>query len=128
MRSNIVRAAVVALGLAFLATGCTANQLARFLEEEPEHRSALTDRQLLKLRQCESSDNYRAKSANGLYFGAYQFSKATWNDVASRHYPWLVGAKPHFASKVEQDAMTRALWDERGASPWPVCGQRVGPR
>ena len=125
---KLVRIVAVALGVTFLAGGCTAAQLRAFLAEEAEHRDALTDRQLLKLRQCESGDNYQAKSANGLYFGAYQFSKPTWNDVASRHYPWLVGAKPHFASKAEQDAMARALWDERGAAPWPYCGLRVGPR
>ena len=48
--------------------------------------------------------------------------------MAGRYYPWLSGKGPHKASAVEQDAMARALWDERGAQPWPVCGQRVGPR
>jgi hypothetical protein len=128
MRTNVVRAVALALAITFLTAGCTASQLARFLEEEAEHRHVLSDRQLLRLRQCESSDNYQAKSPNGLYFGAYQFSKPTWNDVASRHYPWLVGAKPHKASKAEQDAMARALWHERGRAPWPYCGRRVGAR
>jgi hypothetical protein len=122
---RVVAAAVVLL---VSLTGCTSAQLAAFLAEEPLHHDVLTDRQLLKLRQCESSDNYQAKSSNRLYFGAYQFSRATWNDVADRYYPWLSGMGPHKASPAEQDAMTRALWDERGASPWPVCGQRIGPR
>ncbi|MCB1006283.1 MAG: transglycosylase family protein [Acidimicrobiales bacterium] len=117
---------VVALTLGLAA--CTPSQLAAFLAEEPKHRDALTDRQLLKLRQCESSDNYQAKSANRRYFGAYQFSRATWNDVAGRYYPWLERLGPHKAAPIEQDAMARALWDERGAAPWPYCGQRVGPR
>ena len=99
MRSNLLRVVALVIGLTFLSAGCTADQLAHFLEEEAKYRHVLTDRQLLRLRQCESSDNYQAKSANGLYFGAYQFSKPTWNDVASRHYPWLVGDKPHRASK-----------------------------
>ena len=117
---------VVALGLGLSA--CTSAQLAAFLAEEPLHHDVLTDRQLLRLRQCESGDDYQAKSANRLYFGAYQFSRATWNDVAGRYYPWLDGKGPHKASVAEQDAMARALWDERGAAPWPGCGQRVGPR
>ncbi len=130
-RSSLRRAGRAALLVVALAVGlsaCTSAQLAAFLAEEPRHRDALTDRQLLALRQCESSDNYQAKSANRRYFGAYQFSRVTWNDVASRYYPWLSGLGPHKASEIEQDAMARALWDERGASPWPYCGQRVGPR
>lgn len=130
-RSSLRRAGRAALLVVALAVGlsaCTSAQLAAFLAEEPKHRDALTDRQLLALRQCESSDDYQAKSANRRYFGAYQFSRATWNDVASRYYPWLSGRGPHKASEIEQDAMARALWDERGARPWPYCGQRVGPR
>ncbi|HET8669818.1 MAG TPA: G5 domain-containing protein, partial [Candidatus Saccharimonadales bacterium] len=34
---------------------------------------------LYKLRMCESSGNYQARSRNGLYYGAYQFSIPTWN-------------------------------------------------
>ncbi len=128
LHSRALRTALVSMGLVLALAGCTGSQLDRFLQEEPRHHDVLTDRQLLQLRLCESSDDYGARSANHRYFGAYQFSKATWNDVASRYYPWLEGAKPHKASPAEQDAMTRALWDERGADPWPVCGQRVGPR
>ncbi len=130
-RPTLPRAArglLLVIALTLGATACTSAQLAAFLAEEPKHRDALSDRQLLKLRQCESGDDYTAKSANRRYFGAYQFSRATWNDVAGRYYPWLDGKGPHKASVAEQDAMARALWDERGAAPWPVCGQRVGPR
>lgn len=120
------RAVVLLLALTIGLTACTSAQLSAFLAEEPLHRDALTDRQLQNLRRCESGDDYTAKSANRRYFGAYQFSRATWNDVASRYYPWLGGIGPHKASPIEQDAMARALWDERGAAPWPVCGQQVG--
>lgn len=128
-RPTLPRAArglLLVIALTLGATACTSAQLAAFLAEEPKHRDALSDRQLLKLRQCESGDDYTAKSANRRYFGAYQFSRATWNDVASRYYPWLDGLGPHKASPTEQDAMARALWDERGAAPWPYCGQQVG--
>ena len=126
--SHAWRMLLAVAALAIMLSGCTSAQLAAFLAEEPLHRDVLTDRQLRQLRICESSDNYQAKSANRLYFGAYQFSRGTWNDVAGRYYPWLSGKGPHKASVAEQDAMTRALWDERGAQPWPYCGQRVGPR
>lgn len=125
-RSRAGRAVLLLVALTLGATACTSAQLAAFLAEEPKHRDALSDRQLLKLRQCESSDDYQARSANRRYFGAYQFSRATWNDVASRYYPWLEGLGPHKGSPAEQDAMARALWDERGAAPWPYCGQQVG--
>lgn len=128
LRSKTCRTALVSLGLVLALSSCTASQLDRFLAEEPLHHDVLTDRQLLQLRLCESGDNYAAKSANRRYFGAYQFSRATWDDVAGRYYRWLAGIGPHKASVAEQDAMTRALWDERGAGPWPVCGQRIGPR
>ncbi len=126
--SHSWRIILVVIALVLGLSSCTSDQLAAFLREEPRHHDVLTDRQLLQLRLCESGDNYEAKSANHRYFGAYQFSRATWNDVAGRYYPWLSGLGPHKAAPVEQDAMARALWDERGASPWPVCGQRVGPR
>ena len=122
------RALLLLVTLCLGLSACTSAQLAAFLAEEPLHHDVLTEPQLLRLRQCESSDNYAAKSANRRYFGAYQFSRATWDDVAGRYYPWLAGVGPHKASPAEQDAMARALWDERGAAPWPVCGQRVGPR
>lgn len=80
---------------------------------------------LAALRACESNGNYGAVSSNGLYKGAYQFHQRTWNDVASRHYPHLVGVNPAAASAAAQDAMARALWGEAGRSPWPVCGKRV---
>ncbi len=126
--ARVWRVTLAVLALTVALSACTSSQLAAFLAEEPLHRDALSDNQLLRLRQCESSDNYAARSANRRYFGAYQFSRATWDDVARRYYPWLAGMGPHRGSRIEQDAMARALWDEQGARPWPVCGQRVGPR
>src|ERR671914_175423 len=50
------------------------------------------------LRQCESGGNYGAVSASGQYRGAYQFDRQTWNGVASRHNPALVGTDPAAAA------------------------------
>lgn len=83
-----------------------------------------TDDGLYRLRMCESTDRYGVNTGNG-YFGAYQFDRTTWNGVAARWKPWLIGVRPDLASPADQDAMVRALWSERGRNPWPVCGYRV---
>jgi hypothetical protein len=77
------------------------------------------------LRRCEASGSYSAVSRSGKYRGAYQFDQTTWNDVARRHYPHLVGRDPAHASRGDQDAMARTLYRMRGASPWPVCGRHL---
>lgn len=86
---------------------------------------AISDEGLARLRACESNGRYDVVSANGTYRGAYQFSRSTWNSVASRHYPELRGVDPAAASPFDQDRMARALWAEQGRSPWPHCGKRV---
>ena len=80
---------------------------------------------LQRLRACESGDNYGAVSRSGAYRGAYQFSQATWNSVAQRWAPWLVGTDPAVAGQVDQDNMAAALFSERGRTPWPICGRRL---
>ena len=80
---------------------------------------------LERLRACESGGNYAAVSRNGSYRGAYQFSQATWNGVAQRWAPWLVGHDPAGASPEDQDNMASALFSERGRTPWPICGRRL---
>jgi len=88
--------------------------------------SALGDDQLYRLRMCESTDNYGAVSANGLYMGAYQFSQTTWNYVANRYYGGRhAGVRPNQVAPTWQDAFTRALFAEQGRGPWPVCGRRI---
>jgi pyruvate/2-oxoglutarate dehydrogenase complex dihydrolipoamide acyltransferase (E2) component len=77
------------------------------------------------LRRCESGGNYRAVSASGAYRGAYQFSRSTWNAVASRSHPHLVGVDPAAASPADQDAMALALYRSSGARPWPHCGKHL---
>jgi hypothetical protein len=77
------------------------------------------------LRRCESGGNYGAVSANGTYRGAYQFSRSTWNSVASRSHPHLVGVDPAAAAPADQDAMALALYRSSGARPWPHCGRHL---
>ena len=81
-----------------------------------------SDAQLYRLRMCEAGNDYGAVSPGGWYRGAYQFDRSTWNGVASRWYSHLLGVDPAAASPGDQDAMARALWNERGWQPWPTCG------
>lgn len=59
---------------------------------------------LEKLRQCESTNTYTTNTGNG-YYGAYQFLISTWDSVASRVRPDLVGVRPDLASPEDQDFM-----------------------
>jgi hypothetical protein len=77
------------------------------------------------LRQCESNGDYAITNPSGKYRGAYQFARSTWDSVAQRHAPSLVGADPAAASPADQDAMALALHSERGAKPWPHCGRHL---
>jgi hypothetical protein len=70
------------------------------------------------LRHCESSGNYQAVSASGLYRGAYQFDLSTWASVGG-------SGDPAVASPAEQDHRAQVLWSQRGPSPWPVCGRHL---
>ncbi len=130
------RSARVLLGTALLLgtvvlASCTPEQIAavhahhQAMQAGDKHRGVVSDAGLARLRQCESNGNYHIVSASGAYRGAYQFHRSTWNAVASRHYPHLVGVDPAAASPYDQDRMARALWSEQGRRPWPHCGRRV---
>ena len=71
---------------------------------------------LARIAQCESGGNPRAVSADGRYFGKYQFSKATWRSVGG-------SGNPARASEAEQDRRARILYRRAGTSPWPNCGR-----
>ncbi|MCY3576591.1 MAG: transglycosylase family protein [bacterium] len=77
-----------------------------------------TEQHWHNLRFCESTNNYRAESANGLFYGAYQFEPRTWRTVGG------VGNPAH-APPEEQDARARLLYARRGDQPWPrdFCGR-----
>ena len=84
-----------------------------------------TEEQWHALRECESTQNYRAVSRSGRYRGAYQFSIRTWDWVAGMHYPDLVGVDPIDASPSDQDKMAYKLYEINGWDPWPTCKKRL---
>jgi hypothetical protein len=69
---------------------------------------------LAAIAQCESGGDPTAVSANGRYFGKYQFSRSTWRSVGGR-------GNPAAAAEAEQDRRARILYRRAGTSPWPNC-------
>lgn len=83
----------------------------------PPSSGTLAD-DLAKLRQCESGDNYQANTGNG-YYGAYQFSLATWQGLG-------YGGLPSAAPPATQDAAATRLEETAGWGQWPVCAAELG--
>jgi hypothetical protein len=71
-----------------------------------------------RLRFCESGGVYTTNTGNGFY-GAYQFDLRTWQTMGGTGQP---SSAPYW----EQDLRAKALYQTRGAQPWPVCGRFVG--
>jgi hypothetical protein len=74
---------------------------------------------LVCTRSRESRGIYSVVSADGLYYGAYQFLRDTW-DVTAIHAGRsdLVGVMPNTASEYDQDALAWALYQWQGNAPW----------
>ncbi len=71
------------------------------------------------IRTCESGGNYGANTGNG-YYGAYQFSLATWSGLG---YAGL----PSQAAPATQDQAAQKLAAEASLSAsWPMCSQQAG--
>ena len=77
-----------------------------------------TEQHWYNLRFCESTNNYTVESANGLFYGAYQFEPRTWRTVGGT-------GNPAHAPPEEQDARARLLYARWGDQPWPrdYCGR-----
>jgi peptidoglycan hydrolase-like protein with peptidoglycan-binding domain len=69
---------------------------------------------LAQIAQCESGGDPTAVSADGRYFGKYQFSIATWRAVGG-------SGNPAAASEAEQDQRAAVLYRQQGGTPWPNC-------
>lgn len=68
-----------------------------------------------RLAECESGGNWSINSGNGFY-GGLQFDLSTWQSNGGSGYP-------HENSREEQIRVAKVLYSNRGASPWPHCGQ-----
>jgi peptidoglycan hydrolase CwlO-like protein len=74
----------------------------------------------LQLRLCESSDNYAENTGNGFY-GAYQFSAATWSGLG-------LPGRPDLESHQMQDQAAMRLQAQGGWGQWPACAAALGLR
>lgn len=97
---------------------------------EPTEGMPGQDVTLACIRQWESgggvpgAGDYGAVSPSGAYRGAHQWDQPTWDGVARRHRPDLVGVDPAGASRADQDEMAGHLLAERGLAPWPTPARR----
>jgi uncharacterized protein YabE (DUF348 family) len=71
------------------------------------------------LAQCESGGNPTIVSANGLYYGLYQFSLGTWAAVGG-------SGLPSQASVAEQTMRAQILQARAGWGQWPACAAKLG--
>lgn len=75
------------------------------------------------VRTHESNGHYDAISPDGVYRGAYQFLRSTWDSTAAHAgRNDLIGIDPASASPTDQDALAEALYQWQGASPWNGAG------
>lgn len=83
-------------------------------------RSA-TDGVWAALAACESGGNPAAGSSGGLYFGAFQFSVATWRSLG-------YSGNPTDHSYAVQLEAAKRLQARSGWGQWPRCARRLGLR
>jgi uncharacterized protein YabE (DUF348 family) len=69
---------------------------------------------------CESGGNWHINTGNG-YYGGLQFDSGTWLSNGGGAY----APRADLATREQQIAVATRLYNARGASPWPVCGQRL---
>jgi hypothetical protein len=72
-----------------------------------------------RAHESDSAGGYAARSADGLYHGAYQFLQSTWDNIAraSGRYD-LVGRDPATVAPGDQDQLALNLYHAQGAAPW----------
>ena len=66
---------------------------------------------LLRIRHCESHDNYRAENRHSTASGAWQILDGTWARYGGYHHA-------SHAPRDIQDAKALALYLDRGTKPW----------
>lgn len=69
------------------------------------------------LRRCESRGNYADNTGNG-YYGAYQFSLATWRGLGFTGLP--SAAAPAVQDRAAQELQARSGWGQ-----WPSCSRQL---
>jgi hypothetical protein len=72
-----------------------------------------------RAHESDSAGGYAARSPDGLYYGAYQFLRSTWDSVARESGRLdLVGRDPATVAPADQDQLALNLYHWQGAAPW----------
>lgn len=71
---------------------------------------------LLRIRQCESKNNYQAANRISSARGAYQFLKSSWRLYG--HSARYGVEEAHLATNAQQDEAALLTWQRSGTSPW----------
>lgn len=71
------------------------------------------------LAHCEAGGRPHAVDPSGTYGGLYQFDAQTWHSLGG-------SGRPQDAPAGEQTFRAKRLYIQRGSSPWPVCGRKLG--
>ncbi|MBA3653548.1 MAG: transglycosylase family protein, partial [Actinobacteria bacterium] len=74
-----------------------------------------------RLARCESGGDPRAVGGRGKFFGAFQFTLASWHSVG-------MTGNPIDHSFADQVAAAQRLQARSGWHNWPVCARRVMQR
>jgi hypothetical protein len=114
----LIAVAAIALGAGFASAGHDSGGGAAApppLRVPMAERARSVPSALEAIARCESRSDPTAVSDDGVYRGKYQFDLPTWRSVGG-------AGDPALASEREQDRRARALAEQRGTAPWPVCG------
>ena len=87
-------------------------------KQRPEPKLAANGLDWDAVAQCESGGNWHINTGNGFY-GGLQFDYGTWLSNGGGAY----AKRADLATRAEQIAIATKVYDARGSSPWPVCGQ-----
>ncbi len=71
---------------------------------------------MLRIRRCESHDNYQAANPASSARGAYQFLTGSWSDYG--HAARYGVSRADLASPAQQDEAAVLTWQRSGTSPW----------
>ena len=81
----------------------------------------ITDDTFIRLSWCEAGGRPDAVSRNGKYFGAFQFSLATWHSMG------MAGNPIDYPYDVQLQT-AKLLQARSGWGQWPVCSRKLGLR
>lgn len=87
----------------------------------PRYAGPITNDIWSALARCESGGRPNAVSRSGKYFGAFQFSLATWRGIG------MSGNPIDYPYEVQLDAAKR-LQARSGWGQWPTCSRKLGLR